>query len=49
MNKSLEIERSIITKHRKHIWRNFIRAVEKYELVDENDKIMVCLSGIWDG
>ncbi len=45
MNKSLEIERSIITKHRKHIWRNFIRAVEKYELVDENDKIMVCLSG----
>lgn len=40
-----EIERSIITKYRKSIWRPFTKAVKDYELIQENDKIAVCISG----
>ena len=40
-----EIEKSIIKKYRKEIWARFIRAVKDYELINENDKIMVCISG----
>ena len=49
MAKELEpyqnIERSIIKKFRKEIWRPFIEAVQRYELVNEGDKIAVCISG----
>lgn len=40
-----EIERSIIKKYRKQIWAPFIRAICDYDLVKENDKIAVCISG----
>ena len=40
-----KIERSIITKYCKDIWSKFMRAVTDYELVSENDNIMVCISG----
>ena len=40
-----EIERSIITKFRKDIWSKFVRCISDYELVKENDKVMVCISG----
>ena len=40
-----EIERSIIKKFRKEIWGRFTRAVKDYNLINENDKIMVCISG----
>ena len=40
-----EIERSIVKKFRKEIWRPFIEAVQRYELVNEGDKIAVCISG----
>ena len=39
------IERSIIKKFRKQIWRPFIDAVKRYELVQEGDRIAVCISG----
>ena len=45
MEKYQEIERSIIKKYRKDLWSLFIKAVRDYELVKENDKIMVCISG----
>ncbi len=40
-----EIERSIITKYRKTIWSRFTKAVKDYKLIEENDSIMVCISG----
>ncbi len=40
-----EAERSIITTYRKAIWRKFTTAINKYELIKEDDKIAVCISG----
>ena len=40
-----DIERSIITTYRKKIWVPFIKAVNDYKLINENDKIAVCISG----
>ena len=40
-----EIERSLIKKFRKPIWRKFTKAVQEYELVQPGDKIAVCISG----
>ncbi len=45
MEKYLEIERSIIKKFRKDIWSPFMKAVRTYGLIQENDSIMVCISG----
>lgn len=39
------IERSIIKKYRKSIWNPFIAAVKRYNLIEEGDKIAVCISG----
>lgn len=43
--KTSEIERSIITTYRKSIWRRFTKGVHDYELIQEGDKIAVCISG----
>lgn len=45
MEKYKEIERSIIKKYRKEIWSKFVKAVSDYELIQENDRVMVCISG----
>lgn len=39
------VERSIIKKFRKTIWNPFILAVKRYELIQEGDRIAVCISG----
>ena len=45
MEQYKEIERSIIKRFRKEIWSKFVKAVKEYQLINENDKIMVCISG----
>lgn len=39
------VERSIIKTYRKRIWNPFIIALKNYKLVNEGDKIAVCISG----
>lgn len=43
--RTAEIERSIIKKFRKSVWRKFTKAVTEYDLIHEGDKIAVCISG----
>lgn len=45
LERSVEIDRSIIKKYRKTIWTNFVASVQEYELISEGDKIAVCISG----
>ena len=45
MEKYREIEKSIIKKFRKDIFSKFIKAIRDYKLINENDKVMVCISG----
>lgn len=40
-----EIEHSITSKYRKHIWAKFIKAVIDFKLVEEGDKVAVAVSG----
>ena len=42
---SENVEKSIIKKFRKEIWRPFVKAINDYDLIKENDKIAVCISG----
>ncbi|MFR9297004.1 MAG: tRNA 2-thiocytidine biosynthesis TtcA family protein, partial [Aedoeadaptatus pacaensis] len=40
-----EIERSIIKKYRKTIWRRFIKGINDYDLIEDGDVIAVAISG----
>lgn len=45
MERYSEIEKNLIKKFRKTIWTKFVHAVNDYKLIEENDKIAVCISG----
>lgn len=45
MDRQIEIERSIIKTYRKDIWQKFVKAINEYQLIEEGDKIAVCISG----
>ena len=45
MERYKEIERSIITTYRKEIWAKFVKAVKEYKLINEDDRVMVYISG----
>ena len=49
MSRELELwqraEQSISKKFRRTIWGPFVTAVKRYELIEANDKIAVCISG----
>ena len=40
-----DIERSIIKTYRKSIWRKFVKGIQEYDLLQEHDKVAVCISG----
>ena len=39
------MERSLLTDRREALWRPFMQAVRRYELIQSGDRIAVCLSG----
>lgn len=43
--KAQEIERGITKRFKKSIWSKFILALKEYKLVNDGDKIAVCISG----
>jgi len=45
LEKYEEVERSLHKSYRKRIWNPFIEGIKRYEMVKENDKIAVCISG----
>ncbi|MCI8497715.1 MAG: tRNA 2-thiocytidine biosynthesis protein TtcA [Clostridiales bacterium] len=45
MEQYQQTERSIIKKYRKSIWNRFVEAVKTYRLIEEGDRIAVCISG----
>lgn len=44
-DKAKEVERSINKKFHKGIWSRFIAAINDYDLIQEGDRIAVCISG----
>ena len=40
-----EVEKSIIKKYKKQIWKRFVKGINDYDLIQEGDKIAVCISG----
>lgn len=45
LSRAKEIERSIIKRYRKELWSRFVKAVKAYSLIEEGDRIAVCMSG----
>ncbi len=45
LTRAEEITRSIVRKYRKPIWGRFLEGIKNYELIQENDRIAVCISG----
>ena len=42
---SVKIEQSILKTYRKRIWNPFIGALKDYAMIEEGDRIAVCISG----
>ena len=40
-----DIELTVVKKFRQTIWSKFLKGVKEYDLIQEGDKIAVCISG----
>ena len=40
-----DIELSVVKKFRREIWGKFLKGIKEYELIQEGDRIAVCISG----
>ncbi|MBR7039439.1 MAG: tRNA 2-thiocytidine biosynthesis protein TtcA, partial [Oscillospiraceae bacterium] len=45
MDTSAQIEDSIVRGFRRTIWTKFLKGIREYELIQEGDRICVCISG----
>lgn len=45
MEKYEEIERALIKTYRKKIWNRFTKGIREYDMIQNGDKIAVCMSG----
>lgn len=45
LTKAQQIERSLMKRFRKEIWTKFVLALKRYQLIEDGDKIAVCISG----
>lgn len=41
----VNIERSIIKEYRKTIWRPFVKGLQEYKMIQDGDRVAVCISG----
>ena len=39
------VERSIVKRFRKEIWRPFVKGINEYNMIQDGDRIAVCISG----